>query len=121
MSLTIAEVTKRSHETATEKGWWADYEQQDLLISSKLMLIVSEVSEALEELRRKGMEGIDNLWFSGGEDEKAKPEGFVVELADVIIRVADLCREYNLDLETALITKMKYNKTRPHRHGGKTL
>lgn len=116
MSLTIAEVIKRSHETATEKGWWADYEQQDLLISSKLMLIVSEVSEALEELRHKGMEGIANLWF---EDDK--PEGFVVELADVIIRVADLCREYNLDLETALITKMKYNKTRPHRHGGKTL
>ena len=50
-----------------------------------------------------------------------KPERFTVELADILIRIADLCGEFNLDLEDALKTKMEYNKTRPYRHGNKVV
>jgi hypothetical protein len=48
-----------------------------------------------------------------------KPEGCVVEFADCIIRIADFCHVKGWDLEAAIKEKMEYNKTRPHKHGGK--
>lgn len=48
-----------------------------------------------------------------------KPVGIPVELADVIIRVLDLCGGLNIDIEKAVLEKMKYNEDRPYRHGGK--
>jgi len=119
MSMTMLELTDKSHKTANDKGWWEKFGYQELLVSNKLMLIVSEISEALEDLRVGGVENMATLWFDDTKD--GKPEGFVVELADAIIRTVDLCREYNLDLETALVTKLEYNEKRPHRHGNKHL
>ena len=63
----------------------------------------------------KGKDSFKENWL----DEKGKPVGFTVELADVIIRIADLCGEFGLDLESALTTKLSYNQTRPYRHGNK--
>lgn len=48
-----------------------------------------------------------------------KPEGFIVELADAVIRIADLAGALGLDLEAAIRVKHVYNATRPQRHGGK--
>lgn len=42
------------------------------------------------------------------------------EMADVIIRIADYCGWRNIDLGRCVISKMAYNATRPHMHGGKT-
>ena len=75
----------------------------------------SEVSEALEEYRSHG-EQKQYIRESDG-----KPEGFIFELADTVIRIADLCGELELDLEEALRTKMKFNQTRPYRHGNKKI
>ena len=46
-----------------------------------------------------------------------KPEGVSIELADAVIRIADLCGQMGIDLETAIILKMDYNKSRPFKHG----
>lgn len=54
---------------------------------------------------------------SGGYD--AKPVGFPTELADILIRTLDLAAALNIDIDQAVYLKMKYNETRPHRHGGK--
>ena len=110
----IKTLIQESHETATEKGWWDKPERN---IPELLALIHSEVSEALESYRETGIYQLDRTWFTS----KNKPEGFTVELADVLIRIADLCGEFNLDLEDALKTKMEYNKTRPYRHGNKVV
>lgn len=56
-----------------------------------------------------------------GYKHPPKPIGIAVELADVLIRIADTCGRYNIPLEEALKLKLAYNKTRPHRHGGKKL
>lgn len=81
-------------------------------IASKLALIHSEVSEALEEIRK----GKVHEYF-----ENSKPEGTTIEIADVIIRCLDLLVQLGVDAEELIETKMEYNRTRPFKHGGKII
>ena len=111
----IKELIQEAHKTATEKGWW---DKPDRNIPELLALIHSEVSEALEAYRETGIFQLDKVWH---EKPDNKPEGFIVELADVLIRIADLCGEFDLDIESALIEKMEFNKSRPYRHGNKVV
>lgn len=48
-----------------------------------------------------------------------KPEGIPTELADIIIRVLDICAYHGIDIEAAIADKARYNEHRPYRHGGK--
>lgn len=58
----------------------------------------------------------------GGKEDRCpfrhkKPEGVAVELADAVIRIADLCGYLGIDLDTVISEKMAYNETRPFKHG----
>ena len=133
----LEQIARACYRTAERKGWWEGYpnkpvnEQNPERLASKLCLIHSEVSEALEELRENdggtyftepyndygaGMRRICKPGAKG-----AKPEGFPAELADVVIRVFDLALFLGIDLSEVIKLKMLYNETRPHRHGGKAL
>lgn len=46
-----------------------------------------------------------------------KPEGAAVELADAVIRIADLCGHLGIDLDAVIEEKMAYNADRPYKHG----
>lgn len=46
-----------------------------------------------------------------------KPEGVAVELADAVIRIADLCGHLGIDLDAVIAEKMAYNAGRPYKHG----
>lgn len=107
MSKTISELQAEAHRIAVEHGFWADQPH----FGESIALIHSEVSEALEE-RRKGAET-----FSTYYREDGKPEGIPSELADVVIRVMDVCGYYDIDLETAIVEKMAFNETRSYKHG----
>lgn len=131
-----------AHKNAVNHGWWDKPKSEGDLLA----LLHSEISEVLEEHRdhRKPNE----TYFSGsvkvdqlgdvvmiakskikgnkvrtvyGDIQCDKPEGIPSELADVVIRIFDMCGYYGIDLETAIIEKMMYNKTRPYKHGGKKL
>lgn len=118
----IAELQKEVHQLAKSKGWY-----DEGLIKSPLechMLVVSEICEAVEEVR-KGMPDIyqrvgnalvypDGVW-----NEHIKPEGEAIELADAVIRILDYCEYQGINLEQAIKLKHEYNKSRPYRHGGK--
>jgi hypothetical protein len=141
----ISEVMREVHLNAREHGWW-DREIQLLdgvirpnanEILSKIMLVVTELAEAVEEVRRPDFEprvfGYKVLlsprgWLTREEfvaDQKRepgpndKPEGFGVELADAVIRIFDLSEVLGVDLATLIELKHSYNKTRPMRHGNK--
>jgi NTP pyrophosphatase (non-canonical NTP hydrolase) len=74
----------------------------------KIALMHSELSEALEA-DRKDLESDHIPGFSGLEEE----------LADVIVRIVDFAVQKNLRLSEALISKMRFNLSRPYRHGKK--
>ena len=112
--MTIEELIKESHQTAVEHGWW----EEERNIGECLALMHSEISEALEEWRDGfHLNSVYYKTYTPGNPNK--PEGFTVELADLLIRVFDLCGRHKLQLVEALQEKMAYNKTRPYRHGGK--
>lgn len=66
-----------------------------------LMLMVSELGEACEGLRK--------------DDWKNVAE----ELADTVIRVMDFCEARGIDLEKEILKKVEKNKKRKYRHGKK--
>ena len=127
----INKIAEETYKTSESKGWHEDplcgkpsghyFEDKDVHIervASKIALTHSEVSEALEELR----EGRLQIWYDENDKrEHPKPEGFVVEMADAVIRILDTCQALGLDIGEAIATKMRYNETRPHRHGGKKI
>lgn len=78
-------------------------------IAEKLMLIVSEVAEAMEAIRNNDAQSDKIKEFKGIEEE----------LGDVQIRIKDLAKYLKLRVAEAEIAKSEYNKTRPHKHGGK--
>jgi NTP pyrophosphatase (non-canonical NTP hydrolase) len=106
----LNEMRDSSHRMSVEHGWWPDGEKPN--IPEKLALIHSEVSEALEAYR--------DGWMDTRIDAASKkPEGFPSEIADVLIRIGDLCGYLGIDLALEVRLKQAYNATRAHRHGGK--
>lgn len=101
------------HSLAKEKGWWRGTESNPNDLAAKLALVHSEVSEALECLRRGDMDY--------READNGKPEGWPTELADVAIRLLDLAEATGVDLEEAMRVKHRFNMTRSFKHGGKAL
>ena len=104
---------------AVDKGWWEDWDlgvtttdEAAIKILSKLALVHSEVSEAVEDVR-------NNNWTLGPIVQGWKPEGLPSELADVIIRALDIAGALGIDTERAIRAKVDYNKSRSYKHGGK--
>jgi NTP pyrophosphatase (non-canonical NTP hydrolase) len=112
----IGELVHEAHALSREKGWYDTASGQD--IPTKIALIHSEVSEALEEFREiSSGRPLSEIYFGEG----GKPLGFASELADVVIRVCDLAGFLGIDLEEAIRVKHEFNKTRAYRHGGKVI
>lgn len=107
--MTIDELCQRSWQMAEEKG----FHRPDPNFYERMMLVVSECAEAIEE-KRKGRPTGKN-YSNPGE----KPQGIPSEMADIFIRLADMCAQFGIDVTEAIEEKMAYNATRPFRHGGK--
>jgi len=96
----LNELSEAIHEYNVQAGWWPkDKETRNK--PEILCLIHSEISEAMEGLRKDLM------------DDKIPSRKMVeVELADALIRIFDMAGAFGYDLNGALHEKFEYNKNR---------
>lgn len=104
----ISDLQELIYQQNVVAGWWSSLETGKLKpqgnvteILAKIALIHSEVSEALEGVRKDLMD--DKL------PHRRMPE---VEMADAVIRIMDLCGHEGWDLAGAMQEKLMYNKSR---------
>ena len=101
------------------KKWWVDLETGEPVernVGELLMLVTSELGEALEADRKNLM-----------DDKLPHYSGLTVEIADAIIRLFDMAGGLKLDIAGAIVEKLAFNAkredhTREHRlseHGKK--
>ena len=110
--MNIKELVKDAHENAKAKGW----HDEDRTFGELIALCHAELSEALEEYRNG--RGLGEIYYVGYDmsDNKVekdhkfegvyglcKPEGIPIELADVVIRIADMFGKNGTDI--TLVTR----------------
>ena len=83
---------KEAHAIAKDHGWW----DEERTFGDLIALVHSELSEALEAYRLHELE----TWPS---QDGEIPLGVPFELADVVIRVADMAEWYHWDLDAVSI------------------
>jgi NTP pyrophosphatase (non-canonical NTP hydrolase) len=121
---TIPEMTAEVRAVNVQKGWRsADGGPGSNTFGDYIALLHSELSEALEAFRDWRLQDMTAAFPSDDAPKGAlpKPEGVGSEMADVLIRLLDMCDVFGIDLQAEYERKVAYNRTRPYQHGGRTL
>ena len=117
----LNKLSKTIHEANKAKGFYDEKTE----IGTKLMLVVSELAEGMDA-DRKGLHAkvdqFEQLIKSGEYSfqdafKSTIKDTFEDEMADTIIRMFDLSGFLEIDIEKHIELKLKYNATRPPKHG----
>jgi len=116
--MTINELRDKAFNYADKQGF-----HENIIFGEKIMLIVTELSEAVEAHRNNKWSRKSKAFFPYPED--IRPDLYEYhfkgtveeELADAILRIADIAGIYGVDLDFQIRAKMAYNETRPYKHG----
>jgi NTP pyrophosphatase (non-canonical NTP hydrolase) len=132
----LNELSKNIYEGNKLRGFDVSKEN----IGQTLMLVVSELAEALEADRKdkRGMLKVferdlgyaqlsildfekenENFDWLKNRFETTVKDTFEDEIADSIIRLLDLCGGFEIDIEKHIECKLKYNSAREYRHSKK--
>lgn len=120
----IKDIVQKAHDNAVKHGFW----DPPLPFGTAIALIHSELSEAPGRgTRRKpnqtwGPRSYDLLQRRRvcrhrADEMLCKTRRCGGELADAVIRIADLCGHLGIDLDAVIAEKMAYNAGRPYKHG----
>src|SRR5574337_760737 len=100
----LREAIKDSHGASRQAGWYTDLatgQQKERNLGEMLMLMVSEIAEAMEGERKDLM-----------DTHLPHRKMAEVELADLLIRTFDYAGYRGYDLAGAYLEKRAYNETR---------
>jgi len=124
--MTLNEIRDEAFAYAEKQG----FHEAPFNFGESLMLIVAELSEALEADRKDKWAGnlgdIPKICFDRISN-KLYPEEYETyvkgsveeEIADAIMRLCALAGHRKIDLDWHVKAKMAYNSTRPYKHGKK--
>jgi hypothetical protein len=122
-------LTELCGSASASKGWHEGRPEDPAMLGhwqgNKLMLMVSELVEAHDELRNGKAANETYYPTKTGEIPERfdgtlyTPEGVPSELADTVIRIFDFCYTEKIDLGAIIEEKLAYNRTREMMHGGK--
>lgn len=154
----INEISQEIHTNALAKGFWDENKNvinkmtesglfteteikatRSAFLSQKLLLAVSELTEAMEadridkrsdiEFFDKRLKEIMNSTRETTPENDAKvysdlykihiKDSLEAEIAGTIIRCLDFCKEQNIDIEKHIQAEHNFNLTRPIKHGKK--
>jgi len=116
MQYHLNELAEYVYNIAKDVGF---HTRTELPIGDMVANIHSEVSELWEAYRK------NELNYACDKVEKMVELGLhpltcaSEEIADILIRTLDLAKAMDIDVDKAVQVKCEYNKTRPHRNGGK--
>lgn len=91
----ITRLANEIHEQNVQAGWWEGFVNKIDRHETAMMLVVSELSEAMEGHRKNLM-----------DDHLPQFKMFDVELADALIRLLDLAGAYEMTLEELTIVNI---------------
>lgn len=134
----LRELQQVAWQNSEDKGFHdsepTDTAQLAVYNGNRLMLIVSEAAEALEEIRGgrpanetyyrlpDGTASYAQLYDINGHGIRmpmGKPEGVPSEIADIVIRCFDFAGSNGFDLGQIIQEKLTYNSGRERMHGKK--
>lgn len=121
----LRELQQTCGDTAASKGFHDDRPAHGPELANwqgnKLLLIVSEVIEAHDEIRNGKPATKTYYPTSVGVDTGAphKPEGVPSEITDAVIRCFDFAYTEGFDLAGIIAEKLVYNASRERLHGKK--
>lgn len=112
------ELAKEIHEGNAARGFWDDERK----LTEVVMLTVCELSEAIEADRAGKWATENNLVQYLNNPVPAVfreniKDTVQDEIADAIIRLLDFSHKFNIDLDFHIHAKLKYNASRPYKHG----
>lgn len=115
-ALTLAGLQALAWGIAEEKGFHKGRtaSRDDTLV--RLCLIHSEVSEAVQEVKRHWRDAVPSTEAESEARESLRSR-VAEELADILIRCADLAECIGRDLQAAVSEKLEKNQSRPVGYG----
>ena len=117
--MNISEMVADSHENAKGHGFYDDFFLMDSAAWTEGDDYPKDIHRIVE--RTFVLAQLSKIMTEAGEAvqaiQKGKDAEVAEELADVVIRVADLAGFMQIDLENAIVRKMETNRARPYKHG----
>lgn len=134
----MEKVRNLCHQNSVNHGFWDEkeipvqgadsYKAKPWNFGEKIALIHSELSEMFEAYRKnigdqpcdKDIRIIDPKYRNEDDTIGTRRITYIEEeVADVMIRLLDLCGKLDIDVGRAILAKMEYNKSRPYMHGNR--